>query len=140
MTLSAQRPPASVGSKIMLAMLVVLAATLAASLYGLWMEKSPHVDLTGSIESGPPVNVQATFSYTLKLAKLVEPRCGSTPTGALHAASKGEITADPSLEQQVLAEATKRAATITTVQSCDYVISEIQQVETRAAGLAKPEH
>ena len=86
---------------------------------------------TGGVATLLPVpEIDAAF------AKLVEMRCGPTATKALQAASEVEIAADPSLALEALAEAKKRDATLTTIQSCDYVISEIQDREKRAAAAA----
>jgi hypothetical protein len=122
--------PAAAGSRIMFAMVAVMTIVLAFAIAALWRETRPYEDVTASIhvaQSSP----QATASYAYHLAQLVKERCGDIPTPRLHGASEAEKRDDPELERRAEAEARARAATITTWQSCDYVISEVQASERR---------
>jgi hypothetical protein len=123
-----ERRPAVAGSRIMLAMVAVMAVILAMAVAALWNETRPPEDLTASIHPSEP-SPQAAASYGYYLARLVEARCGEIATPGLQAASAAEKEDNPELEEQARAAAQARAATITNWQSCDYVISEIKASE-----------
>jgi hypothetical protein len=130
-TPSSERRPAAAGYRIMLAMVAAMTAILALAVVALWRESRPYEDVTASIHAEPIP--QATASYAYHLARLVKDRCGDVPAPQLEAAAAVEKQDDPELERRAAAEARARAATITTWQSCDYVISEIRASEQRAA-------
>lgn len=131
MTLSAQPRPTSAGTKIMLAMVIVLSVVLTAMSYAAWREKNRGAVPDFSPATAADASVVNTAVYTFNLAKLVEQRCGTTKTTALEAASEHELEADPELKQRAVAEAAARAAMITSYKSCDYVVSEINAAEFR---------
>jgi hypothetical protein len=119
----------------MLTMVAVMAVILATAVIALWRETRPLEDVTGSIRASAP-GPQATASYAYHLAGLVRERCGRMTTPRLQAASEIEKEHDPELEQRAAKAARVRAATITTWQSCDYVISEIKVAEQHATASA----
>jgi hypothetical protein len=125
-----ERRKAAAGSRTMLAMVATMAVILAVAVAALWRETRPRDDVTASIHAAQP-SPQTTASYPYHLALLVRERCGEIPTPRLKAASEDEEQDDPELQQQAAAAAQARAATITTWQSCDYVISEIKISEQR---------
>jgi hypothetical protein len=125
-----ERRKAAAGSRIMLAMVAIMAVILAVAVAALWRETRPREDVTASIHAAEP-SPHTTASYAYQLAQLVRERCGEIPTPRLKAASEAEEQDHPELQQQTAAAAQARAATITTWQSCDYVISEIKVSEQR---------
>jgi hypothetical protein len=131
MAVSTPRAAASGVTKIMVAMIAVLAIILVVMTTLVLRVGSSSVDTT--VETAAVADIHTTFAYTYGLAQFVEAHCGPTPTKSLTAASDAEKQADAALYARARAEAEARAQTITTGKSCDYVISEIQAGERRAA-------
>jgi hypothetical protein len=133
MTLAIQRPPSISGSMVKLLAAAVLAGcAIAAGVFVLSGGENPDMDVSAAERSDLDARAHSSFTYTLSLAKLVEARCGETPTRSLSAASEGEKQTDLAVAARAWTAARVRARTMTSDKSCDYVISEIKDGERRA--------
>ena len=136
MTVSARPKATSTFTKLMMAAVAVLGIVLIVLTAMVWSEARRRAALDHT-ETAAVTNPAHLFTYTLSLAEFVKERCGETPTKALAAASAAEKISDPAAYEQAVSEAAERAGRITTAKSCDYVISEIQTAEQRAAAVPR---
>jgi hypothetical protein len=134
MTVSAEHKATSKGTKLMVAAVAVLGIVLIMLTAMVWSEARRRAAIDPTETAGVAADPGHLFTYALSLAEAVKERCGETPTEALAAASAAEKVSDPAAYQKAVSEAARRAGTITTPKSCDYVISEIQNAENRAMG------
>jgi hypothetical protein len=135
MTVSAEHKATSRGTKLMMAAIAVLGVVLIVLTAAVW-RGSRHQDGVDGTETAAVADPSEMAAYALSLSMLLKERCGDTPTDALAAASAAEMADDPAAYQRAVSEAAERAKTITTAKSCDYVISEIQNAESRATAPA----
>lgn len=131
MTISAERKATSKGTKLMMAAVAALGIVLIVLTAMIWSE-SRRRDLIDATETAAVADPSHMAAYALSLSRFLQGRCGDILTDALADASAKEMAADPAAYQRAVAEASERARTITTAKSCDYVISEIQNAESRA--------
>jgi hypothetical protein len=132
MAVSAGPAGPSTVTKVMIAMIGVMAIILVVITAIMWRAGRSVTEAPVTAPSAV-VDVHSTFAYAYGLAQSLQARCGSTRTKSLVAASDAEKQADAALYARALAEAEARAQNITTEKSCDYVISEIEAGERRAA-------
>lgn len=129
----------TVSRRLSFAVLMILPFfTAAAGAGGMFIYMSPPPSSIEQPEplvlapTDPSIAAEASATYTLSLARILEERCGTTETSALEAASAREEQDNPVMAALARAAAAVRSRTITTSQSCDYVVSEIMAGEQRA--------
>ena len=139
--------PAKKRSKLKLALFALVPVLLAGSGYGAWAMfiAKPEVTISPEEEHAKAVAAEkaaaqaagaaaeTSATYSLALAELLKPVCGTIGVKALKAASEAEAHADGVLVNNSWQAANRRMGSIT-ADSCGRLLWEIERAEQAAAG------